>query len=184
MKKLLLVLLFCFICIPKSGFAATVTLAWDASTTTSVTGYKIYVSTTTMVYGNGIDVGKVLTYTVPNLLEGTKYYFVATAYNPGAESDYSNEVNTITPWSKPLPPNLKSIQASSAALDSAKENIVKYLERNRLNKSSLQYRLLNNAISNINNAKNNVSRFLNLVVVSLLQNSEGQQQNLRIIASN
>jgi hypothetical protein len=118
--------------LPVVASAATVSLAWDASVTPSVTGYKIYVSTTAGSYtASGIDVGKVLTYTVPVLAEGTKYYFVATAYNPGGESGYSNEVSTTTPWSIPLPPNMKPVVTTASALDVALQKLASFIDLNR-----------------------------------------------------
>jgi hypothetical protein len=132
LKKLrvIAVLAVIILAFPALALAATVSLAWDASASISVTGYKVYTSTTSGVYGTGIDVGKVLTYTVPGLAEGTNYYFVATAYNPGAESSYSNEVSTTTPWGKPLPPSMKPVVGSIAALNAAEQNLSEYLSAN------------------------------------------------------
>jgi hypothetical protein len=43
--------------------------------------------------GNGVDVGNVNAYVISDLSGGTRYYFVATAYDAmGNESGYSNEV--------------------------------------------------------------------------------------------
>jgi hypothetical protein len=96
MKRIWILALAVVLFVPALTSASTVTLGWDASVTPSVTGYKIYVGTSSGSYGAGIDVGNVLLFTVPNLNEGTKYYFVATAYNPETESEYSNEVSTTT----------------------------------------------------------------------------------------
>jgi hypothetical protein len=74
--------------------ATTVTLAWDASTSPGITGYKIYVGTASGTYVQIVDVGNVLTYAVTGLDEGVRYFFVATAYTDTLESGYSNEVNT------------------------------------------------------------------------------------------
>ncbi len=74
-----------------SGQAATVTLAWDASS--GATGYKLYYGTATKNYTTTIDVKNVLTYTIPNLPDGSTYYFAATAYDASSESDYSTEVS-------------------------------------------------------------------------------------------
>ena len=156
----------------SAAHAATVTLAWDASTTSSVTGYKIYVSTTTGVYGSGIDVGKVLTYTVPGLAEGTKYYFVATAYNPGQESGYSNEVSTTTPWSKPNAPNLKPVVSAVASLKQMQIDLAAVPKASLTTK---QASLLTTAVNQIRYAANNLA--------SLLKLSAYQGVGLRIEAS-
>jgi hypothetical protein len=71
-----------------------VTLAWDASTDSTVTGYKLHYGTAAGVYNQTIDVANVTTYTVTGLQSGVTYYFVATAYcgATGMESGYSNQV--------------------------------------------------------------------------------------------
>jgi hypothetical protein len=73
--------------------ATSVTLAWDASSSTGVTGYKVYLSTSSGTYGTGIAVGNVFTYTVTGLAKGVTYYFVTTASNATTESGYSNELS-------------------------------------------------------------------------------------------
>lgn len=80
-------------------FAVTsVTLEWDPSTDTTVTGYKFYIGTASGVYGTGTDVGTSPTYTARNLLSGHTYFFAVTAYNSsGQESGYSNEVTYKAP---------------------------------------------------------------------------------------
>jgi chitodextrinase len=72
-------------------------LAWDAVTAADFSGYRIYYGTApgtyTQSFGQGVNVGNVLTYTVTGLGSGTRYYFAATAYDTmGNESGYSNEV--------------------------------------------------------------------------------------------
>lgn len=82
---------------PGQSDANAATLAWDPVVDPSLAGYRIYVGTSSGIYlqpyGNGLDVGKVTTYSVTGLSSGTRYYFVATAYDTmGNESSYSNEV--------------------------------------------------------------------------------------------
>jgi hypothetical protein len=94
MRKLFFVaialLLFAVPCI-----TAEVSLAWDASATPTVTGYKIYVGEAPRTYGAPIVIGNQLTYTVGGLSAGMKY-FAATAFDAdGNESDYSNEVSKL-----------------------------------------------------------------------------------------
>ena len=76
--------------------ATSVALAWNASTSTGVTGYKIYVGMSSGKYGTGIVVGNVLTYTVTGLAKGVTYYFAATAYNATGQSGYSNEISWLS----------------------------------------------------------------------------------------
>jgi len=73
----------------------TVTLAWNASPSEEVIGYKIYWGNTNGVYTNSVVVGTNLTAQVP-LLVGHRYYLAATAYGAeGQESIYSNELSVI-----------------------------------------------------------------------------------------
>jgi hypothetical protein len=68
------------------------TLAWDAVVAPNVSGYRVYYGTTPGVYGPGLSIGNVTTYTVSGLSNGTRYYFAVTAFDAsGNESGYSNE---------------------------------------------------------------------------------------------
>lgn len=84
-----------------------VTLSWDASPSTGVTGYNVYYranynarpfTTSTITVDGGespINVGNVLTYQVTGIPEGVFVYFAVTAYDDqGNESDYSNIVRS------------------------------------------------------------------------------------------
>jgi hypothetical protein len=76
--------------------ANSVTLAWDPVVNPNLAGYRIYYGTSTGMYsqsyGQGLDAGNLSTYSVTGLSSGTRYYFVATAYDAkGNESPYSNE---------------------------------------------------------------------------------------------
>lgn len=74
---------------------AQVKLAWDASASPSVAGYRVKVGTSSGVYSvANVNVGNVTSYTVTGLAPGNVYYFVVTAYGAGgAESGMSNEVS-------------------------------------------------------------------------------------------
>jgi hypothetical protein len=80
-----------------SADPTTAVLAWDPVVSPTLAGYRIYYGTNagtySQSYGNGVDVGNVTAHVVRDLSRGTRYYFVATAYDTvGNESNYSNEV--------------------------------------------------------------------------------------------
>jgi len=81
--------------------AQQVTLAWDASASTNVAGYRLYYGTNTRSYQFVTNTGLALTQSVALPRRG-RWFFAATAYDTnGLESDFSNEVS----WeSKPVPP--------------------------------------------------------------------------------
>jgi hypothetical protein len=92
-KPALLVILI-LLGISLQAAAADVSLAWDASTSSNIAGYKVYIGTASGVYGTPITIANQTTYTVTGLTAG-KYYFAVTAFDTGgAESTYSNEVST------------------------------------------------------------------------------------------
>jgi len=73
--------------------AAEVTLQWNPSTDTTVTGYKINYGTAPATYQTSINVGNQTTYTVTGLGSGT-FYFAVSAYNAaGIQSSFTNEVS-------------------------------------------------------------------------------------------
>lgn len=73
--------------------AAPVTLAWDASPDTTVTGYALYYRATDSNITNRLDVGTALTATLYNLGVGSDYLFFVAAYN--AASIESLPSNTL-----------------------------------------------------------------------------------------
>ena len=73
--------------------ATTATLAWNAVTDPSLSGYNVKVGMSSGLYSRTITVGNVTSYTVDGLTNGTTYYFTVTAYNPAGESGPSNEVS-------------------------------------------------------------------------------------------
>jgi hypothetical protein len=87
------VLMLLLLCSAGQLSAANVSLAWDASTSTGITGYKVYVGTASKTYSSPITIGNLTTYTVTGLSAGT-YYFAVTAITSSAESGFSNEVST------------------------------------------------------------------------------------------
>jgi PKD repeat protein len=77
--------------------AGQASLAWNASASATVTGYKVHYGTASASYATHLDVGNVLSVTVPNLAAGTTYFFAVTAYNSAGESGYSNEASATIP---------------------------------------------------------------------------------------
>ena len=77
--------------------AVSVSLAWNPSTNSTVTGYKVYYGTASGVYATNIAAGNVTNVTISGLASGT-YYFAATSYDAsGNESGYSSEISyTVT----------------------------------------------------------------------------------------
>ena len=77
----------------------TVTLAWDASPGTNViANYNVYYGVASATYTNVAAAGTNLTVSISNLVEGTTYFFAATAVDTsGLESDYSTEVSNLIP---------------------------------------------------------------------------------------
>jgi hypothetical protein len=90
--------------LPQRSPLNSVMLAWDASESIRVNGYRVYWGPASHTYTNSVDAGADLSVIVPRLLSGTNYYFAATAYNAsGLESDYSDEVSCVVPF-RTFPP--------------------------------------------------------------------------------
>lgn len=91
----------------------SVTLAWDASVSSNVAGYRIYQGGQSGLYTNVLDVGYAFTATVTNIITGSTNYFAATCYTTnGLESVKSNEAVYLA---APAPPNNFRISAQVAA---------------------------------------------------------------------
>ena len=71
-----------------------VKLAWNASVSKDVTGYRIHYGTASGIYTTSIVLGNVTSTTVSGLAERATYHFAVSAFNAtGLESGVSNEVN-------------------------------------------------------------------------------------------
>jgi len=106
---------FLILCAGSASAATSLTLAWDPSPSSGVTGYVMSWGTRSSVYTSTLDVGNVLSAAVPGLADGTTYYFAVQAYNADfALSAYSNEVSgqTSTP-ATPLAVKCSAPTASS-----------------------------------------------------------------------
>lgn len=71
----------------------TLNMAWDASVTPEVIGYRVYYGTQSGVYTQSKDVGNVLSTAIQDLQEGQTWYFVVRAYTATDESANSNEIS-------------------------------------------------------------------------------------------
>ncbi|HSP41232.1 MAG TPA: fibronectin type III domain-containing protein [Luteolibacter sp.] len=70
-----------------------VKLAWNASVSTDVTGYRIHYGTASRAYTASVVLGNVTSATISGLAEGVTYYFALSAFNAeGLESDLTHEV--------------------------------------------------------------------------------------------
>ena len=101
-STLLLLLLTLF---PGRLGASALTVAWDPNTEDDLAGYSVYYGIQSVNYDSVIDVGNAVQYTVSNLEPETQYYFSVTAYDTsGNESDFSEEVGSITSEDPPPEP--------------------------------------------------------------------------------
>jgi multisubunit Na+/H+ antiporter MnhE subunit len=90
-----LIIGFLFLCGTRV-WAAAVTLAWDADTDPSITGYNVHFGTSSGTYTDVAQVNAT-TATLNNLFGNTTYYFTVTAVNTsGQEGAPSNEISTLT----------------------------------------------------------------------------------------
>jgi hypothetical protein len=77
----------------QSSTTSTATLAWNAVTGTTISGYKIYIGEAPKLYTRTITVGSATSSIVNSLTVGRTYYFAVTAYNSAGESAPSNEAS-------------------------------------------------------------------------------------------
>lgn len=133
MKRLLIAKII-LLTLVTVGFSAnvwgkTVTLSWDPSPTSGISGYKIYYaagSSTAPLDGTGategsspLDVGNVLTFTVNGLPDGEDHYFAVAAFDASDnESTYSNIVHSPVVVGENNPPVLAAI-GNKSILESA-----------------------------------------------------------------
>ncbi|MGZ6434032.1 MAG: fibronectin type III domain-containing protein [Pseudobdellovibrionaceae bacterium] len=82
---------------PTSATMRNVKVAWDKSTSTGVTGYRVYVGKSSGNYDQNFDAGLTANpdapqFEIPNLDKQTTYYVVVRAYDQSSESASSNEL--------------------------------------------------------------------------------------------
>ena len=79
----------------------TASVAWDKSSSTNVTGYRLHYGAASGNYTNSaVMTGTLATNTVRGLVSGVRYFFAVTAHTAdGVQSDPSNEISFV-----PSPP--------------------------------------------------------------------------------
>jgi Fibronectin type III domain len=85
--------------LPIGQAAQTVTLQWNPSSSSNISGYRLYYGTSSGVYTHHLDIGKATVTSVSNLMEGKTYFFSVSAYNTKKESRRSNEISYTVPFS-------------------------------------------------------------------------------------
>jgi hypothetical protein len=121
---LVLILAMAVLCVP--AFAQnTLTFAWDPHPQAIyLTGFNLYQTKTSGTYAGApiatFTGGSTTTGTIQKPSSPGKWYWVLTAFMPDAESDYSNQVDTVI---KPEKPNLRSVTLT--ALKAPVEGIIK-----------------------------------------------------------
>jgi len=110
LAKVLAGILFCALLhTPAQAGPYSLTLGWNASASTGVTGYRIYYGTASGNYTNSLTaVGNVTAATISGLAAGVTYYFAVTAINAsGLASTFSNQAS----YAQALPAAQMQIQA-------------------------------------------------------------------------
>ena len=103
MKRAAAILFLLSSLIARTAAPASISLAWDPSADSTVTGYTLYFGLTPSGPTNSVDVGNVTITTITGLTAGTTYFFFVTAYNAaGLESDPSNVIEE-TPSDNTVP---------------------------------------------------------------------------------
>jgi len=98
---------------------ASVTLAWDASTSSDVFVYTVKYGTSPGIYTAQESAGLSLSKTISGLPDGFRYYFVVTCKSPTGESDVSNMVTYSQPTTNPAV--YITIQAEDAGIQAPME---------------------------------------------------------------
>lgn len=82
---------------PPPPPAHSVSLSWSPSTSSSISGYRVYRGATAGgAYSKVADVTST-SYLDQSVTAGATYYYVTTAYNVDGESVHSNEVQAVIP---------------------------------------------------------------------------------------
>lgn len=103
----------------RPAAAGTLTVAWDPSIDSTVTGYVVWVGTASNNYSRTFDVGATTTFVLPDAVAGQLYFFRVLAYAPGPVlgtpspevSGYSNAPPLLA-----MPGNQNSTVGTAASL--------------------------------------------------------------------
>ena len=120
-RKVLLLSAACaagFIFQNNSNAAQSLKLSWNPSKDPSVSGYNVYYGKSSGVFDHKVSVGNATTVTVSGLVEGTTYYFVATASTTsGLESPPSGQISYTVPgtWLSITPMLVSGVRAVKIA---------------------------------------------------------------------
>ncbi|MCR8630375.1 InlB B-repeat-containing protein [Paenibacillus sp. N5-1-1-5] len=118
---------------PAVAGNAQISLKWNP--VVGSTGYKVYQSVTSSTYGAEVAnvSGSVYSYDVTGLKNGTTYYFVVKAVNPGGDSASSNEVSAIPQTVPGAPTDIIAIAGNgqvtvtfTAPVDNGGSKILRY----------------------------------------------------------
>ncbi|MGQ5393389.1 InlB B-repeat-containing protein [Paenibacillus sp. M.A.Huq-84] len=118
---------------PAVAGNAQISLKWNP--VVGSTGYKVYQSVTSSTYGAEVAnvSGSVYSYDVTGLKNGTTYYFVVKAVNPGGDSATSNEVSAIPQTVPGAPTDIIAIAGNgqvnvtfTAPVDNGGSEILRY----------------------------------------------------------
>ena len=85
-----------------SGLTNAIGLAWQASPTVEVLGYRVLHGTDSADLEHGMDVGKVTSATVSGLAPGQTYYLAVVAYTSDEESDPADALISAVPDQVPV----------------------------------------------------------------------------------
>lgn len=88
--------------IVATGIENTLTLAWDASTSPGVSGYRILYGTSAGNLDQSIDLGNIQTVTLPGLTPGQTYHLTVIAYSADGDGPTGTTTLTAQPESEPV----------------------------------------------------------------------------------
>jgi hypothetical protein len=126
-----------FLYLSSAAMAADVSLAWDPSPSSNISGYKLYMGNASGNYGAPITIGNQTTYRVADLVAGT-WYFAVTAFDvEGNESDFSNEVShTVVPAVvDTTPPTIRGVSDSNGT----RSSVIIHWTTNENSDSQIEY---------------------------------------------
>jgi hypothetical protein len=98
LRRFILLIVSILTLFPATGIASSLQISWEANADTDLAGYKVYYGTQSGTYGNPVDVGKMTSYQISNVVAGTTYVVAVTAYDTSSnESGKSTEQSLYIP---------------------------------------------------------------------------------------